>query len=540
MDTYSRLRKCLVVGIILLFLGASTTLGVSASSTNGQPPWVIQQHIQAVQKDVIRQTCLDGNALISSNTGNDSNPRMTTNGRGQPIVVYEQQIGLPNKHVKQMPVVYSADGGQTWRTQFLFDSNNFTSGSGVLQYPDIVYNAPNDLLYLTMIDPDADMYNNEMAFIQGDIANATEALWFGVSGSGSEGYSYGSAVCTNNFFLALAIMNCSGFTQNFLTFWCTYPDFAYPPGMYGFNYDGQSVHQSAPAAEVEMDSNSNQIFIVCETRLESGTQITIKTNVMNEGLITSGKQQNGMDKYDDPEQMPGEYLGFGTDPDVSGSGNKVCVVYVDDGNVICKSSTCSAVYEPGFDWQVSTVERGASAPAVYMQGNNVYCAYVKGGNLYLKTSEDGGLTWGAAEQKNDVDRTVVAEKGSVDIGKTGIAFTDTRNGNYDIYFSPVTTAPAPQIVIDSISGGVGVRAIIRNIGVVPAEYFAYSITSDGTVFVGKQTSGIATLQPGESTTIKTGLMLGFGFIVITVIADTAKKTAEANLLLFYVQGLKEL
>jgi hypothetical protein len=405
MDNNPQLRKCLVVGIILLFLGTITTLGMNISCTNPKLPRVIQQHIKAVKKDVIGQTCLVGNALISSNEGNDSHPRMTTNGLGHTIIVYEQEIGLPYKHVKQIPVVYSADDGQTWTEQFLFDSRNFSSGSGVLQYPNIVYNAPNDLLYLTMIDPDADAYNNEMAFIQGDITNSTEALWFGVSGAGAEGYTYGGAECTNNIFLALAIMNCSGLTQNFLTFWCTYPDFGSPPGIEYFDYDGQSVHRSAPAAEIEMDSNSNQIFIVCETRLDAGIKITIKTNVMDEGLITSGEQKDGMDKYANPEQMPGEYLGFGTDPDVSGSGNKVCVVYVDDGNVICKSSTTSAVYDLGFNWHTFTVDTDANTPAVHMQGNNVYCTYVKGGNLYLKVSEDGGATWGAAEQRNDIDGT---------------------------------------------------------------------------------------------------------------------------------------
>jgi hypothetical protein len=283
-----------------------------------------------------------------------------------------------------------------------------------------------------------------------------------------------------------------------------------------------------------MDSNSNQIFIVCETRLESGTQITIKTNVMNEELITNGEQKDNMFKYSDPEQMPGEYLGLGIDPDVSGSGNKVCVVYVEDGNVICKSSTTSAVYDPRFNWQVSTVETDASAPAVYMQGNNVYCAYVKDGNLYLKISEDSGATWGVAEQKNDVNGTVVAEKGAVDIGKSGIAFTDNRDGNYDIYFAPFVARPTSQVVVDSISGGIGVNAVIKNIGIVTAEYFTWSIKSDGTVFVGKEKSGTATLQPGASMTIKTGLMLGFGPIAITVTADTARKTADAKLLLFFV------
>ena len=124
---------------------------------------------------------------------------------------------------------------------------------------------------------------------------------------------------------------------------------------------------------------------------------------------------------------------------------------------ICKSSTCSAVYDPDFNWQVSTVESNASTPAVYMQGNNVYCAYVKGGNLYLKVSEDGGITWGAAEQKNDVNGTVIAEKGAVDIDKSGIAFTDKRNGNYEIYYARIAQVGTPDTptITGPASGKVG-------------------------------------------------------------------------------------
>jgi hypothetical protein len=83
----------------------------------------------------------------------------------------------------------------------------------------------------------------------------------------------------------------------------------------------------------------------------------------------------------------------------------------------------------------------------------------------------------------------------------------------------------------------GVSAIIKNVGDAAAENFAWSIKTDGTVFVGKEKSGTATLQPGASTTVKTGLMLGIGAITITVTADTATKTAEAKLLLFFVTGL---
>jgi len=169
-----------------------------------------------------------------------------------------------------------------------------------------------------------------------------------------------------------------------------------------------------------------------------------------------------------------------------------------------------------------------------MQGNNVYCGYVKDGNLFMKISEDGGITWGASEQKNDVNGTVVAEKGALDIGKSRIVFTDNRHGNYDIYFSSFSAPPTPEIVIDSISGGIGIRAVITNIGEVGAEYFTWSVEVDGMVFLGEETSGAETLQPGESKTIIIKPIIGIGPITINMIADTAKKTIYGNLFLFYV------
>jgi len=87
-------KKRLSFGIILLVIGASVTLEVNASCTNTQLPQVIQQHIQAIQRDGSEQTCHVENALISSNSGNDYHPRMTTNSLGQPIVVYEQEINV--------------------------------------------------------------------------------------------------------------------------------------------------------------------------------------------------------------------------------------------------------------------------------------------------------------------------------------------------------------------------------------------------------------------------------------------------------------
>jgi hypothetical protein len=235
-------------------------------------------------------------------------------------------------------------------------------------------------------------------------------------------------------------------------------------------------------------------------------KIAIKSETANEALIESGEQQNAMDKYADIEQMPGEFLpgaDGGRDPDVSASGNKVAVVYVQSGSVKCAVSTCGMEYAPGFSWTTTTVATG-TAPAVYMLGNTVYVAYVDGGNVYVKTSSDGGATWGAAEKKNDVDGKVSGDPGSVDLGNGACVWVDTRNGNKDIYFAAGGGGAVANVVVDSISGGMGVSAVLKNTGKADATNFAWSIKSDGTVFVGKEKSGTATLAAGASTTVKTG------------------------------------
>jgi len=526
-------RKMLVIGVLFLLLGASTVIGVSASNTNGQNSASIQRTIPAIQKDIVAQTSLVGNVKISPNAGNDYHPRMATTATGTIVIVYEEEADI---FTKDMPVVYSPDNGQTWTQQFLFNSLDF-QGSGLLQYPDIVYNAPNDLLYTAAIDPNADQYNNEMYFIPGDIATATEANGYAISGTSSSGYWDCACTCTNNFFLSLTTEDYSGTLLQILGLgWFTSPDFAYPPGLGGYYYDGQSLFHMSPVSQLEMSHSTNRVFIVGEVIVGSDLYVAMKSGAADEALITSGEQQNGMDKYGDVEQIPAAFIGFGSDPDVSGSGSNVCVVYVRDGNVMCSRSSCGALYDPGFSWQESTIETGASTPAVYMQGDNAICAYVKGGNLYAKLSSDDGATWGTAEKLNDVDGTVVAEKGAVCVDKLGVAFEDNRNGNIDIYFAAKKGAPSAELVIQSISGGIGVSAVVKNTGDAAATNVAWTIASTGTIFVGKEKSGtIATLAPGASVTIKSGLMLGFGSITTTVTVGTATASKTFKLLLILVK-----
>jgi hypothetical protein len=514
-----KLKNMLYLGLVLFIAGlmcfqagAITTTSTTSNNKSSMPTNLADTLISADNPD-----------------GDDIHPRLCTGPGGVMVVVYEAQSGLFSSTV---PVVWSDDAGETWTTQFIFDSIDFTSGSGFLQYPDILYESSVDQYFLTMVDPYAELYNNEMSFIPGDITTAEEASWYGISGSGSSGYYYCSGSNIGDWFMALTTEDGYGTTQLFGLGYFTYPDFESPPVMGGFYYDGNSEHQSAPGAELEMDVGSERVYIVCETV----DQITVKSTTSDRDLHLSGEQQNGMDKWSDIEQFPGEYIATGSDPDVSTDGSNVVVAYVDGGNVICaRSPTDGSTYDPGHNWQMTTIDSGA-APSIHIGGNTVSVAYVKGGNVYKAVSEDGGATFGTPEKLNSVDGTVSDEKGSVAINEIGVVWTDERDGQKDIYTSGA--AAVPIIGVKSISGGFGVKAVIDNTGTADAQDVACTITIDAPLMIlGGETTTTINVAAGSEEEISSGFILGIGGADITVTAGGASKTVSGTVLGPFVIGL---
>jgi hypothetical protein len=87
------------------------------------------------------------------------------------------------------------------------------------------------------------------------------------------------------------------------------------------------------------------------------------------------------------------------------------------------------------------------------------------------------------------------------------------------------------IQIGAITGGFGVFAVIKNIGIVDAVKVNWSISLQGLVFFGKQTGGaVLQIAPNGERTVKTGLVLGLGTVTIVVKAADAEKNATAFLL----------
>ena len=161
--------------------------------------------------------------------------------------------------------------------------------------------------------------------------------------------------------------------------------------------------------------------------------------------------------------------------------------------------------------------------------------YTRDGNVYTSKTVDGGETWSTEEQVNDVPDSAIEQYGCLDVADAYAVWTDVSTGNYEIFFDVVGKAAVIEI---SISGGFGVKATVSNTGDASAENLPWSIDIEGFVPVGSHKEGvIPSLQPGESTIIKSGFLLGIGPVTITVTVGSASETASGFVVGPFVLGV---
>jgi hypothetical protein len=503
----------------------------------------------ALNKLIPKSESLTANVLVSVENpdGDDMNPKIARNSVGDIVVVYEAQKGTFSRTI---PTCYSIDGGGSWVTAFEFDSAEFTDGSGLLQSPDIKYNPFNDQFMIVNVDPIAEAYNLHMSWLDGDIANVEEFDIYGVSGSGAADH-HEASVCYAEGVMVTPYINDDPAYNLYhvlgLGYW-EYPDFAHPPIIGGFYYDAQTF-AAAPGSNLEATTGANRMFIALQHEYEpTGRSVIVYKGTVADldTLLTSGGGPGGMDKYADIEVWPWhgylatEELFDDRDPDISASGSNIVIVYMTNNNIFgAWDIKCAYSTDDGDTWQFSVVADAQADEvnsAVAISGNSVVCGYASGGNLYIVKSEDAGATWGEPEQINEVDGTVVEQLGSIDLLSSGVVWTDSRNGVNDVYFAAL---PAPIISVESVSGGFGVSAVIKNTGTADATNVPWSIDLAGRlILVGSHAEGtISSLSPGDSETVKIGFVLGIGKATLTVTAGGATQTAEVTVLGPFVIGL---
>jgi len=101
----------------------------------------------------------------------------------------------------------------------------------------------------------------------------------------------------------------------------------------------------------------------------------------------------------------------------------------------------------------------------------------------------------------------------------------------------ISDEPIPIIKIGDISGGLfKISAVIKNIGSVDATNVNWSITLDGGfILLGRETSRIIINIPaGEDVTVSSGLVLGFGKTVVTVMAECAEGSSDTKMKEFFL------
>jgi PKD repeat protein len=124
-------------------------------------------------------------------------------------------------------------------------------------------------------------------------------------------------------------------------------------------------------------------------------------------------------------------------------------------------------------------------------------------------------------------------------GKYNVTLTVT-DVNSTVATSTTTatiTEPAqePDIVIHSIAGGFGVKAVIKNIGSGDAMYVPWSINLDGDlIFFGMSKSGIIDIPAHTSVTIS-NFVFGFGSSNINVTVGTTIKSTIGKVFLFFTR-----
>jgi len=258
----------------------------------------------------------------------------------------------------------------------------------------------------------------------------------------------------------------------------------------------------------------------------------VSSESLPDGVYIRGVQLDGTDAWADNWTIS-YHISGAEHPNVCAADGNCYIVYEKDGGI-------GIVYsqDKGVTFNTATISTTGSSPSISFVEDTILVIYTKNGDIQTATSKDGGASWTDGAPINDESGTVTEGYGTTDVAGMYAAWTDNRLGFNAIFFDRADL-PVPIIEIESIAGGFGVSAIVKNTGYATATDIDWSIALEGGAFIGKDTTGsISSLEAGDTATISAGFILGIGATEIKVTAGSASKQAAGTVLLFFVIGVE--
>lgn len=203
-------------------------------------------------------------------------------------------------------------------------------------------------------------------------------------------------------------------------------------GSGGGYFDAQSNEKTAPASDPD--------YVNLPDRIHTCIYNTDTEKVIWKKIVPAEECDYEYTPYQ-------ETIADGTNPSIAAYETNVVVVYAHEGNIKCVYSN-----DDGDTWSSPVTIGPGGYPDCYAQGSTVIAAYVNDGNLYAVSSKDGGATWSTPEKKNDQDGTVVAQENCIDVHSAGLVWVDDRNDAYNIYYTPLVSAPNTPVITGSSNG----------------------------------------------------------------------------------------
>ena len=313
--------------------------------------------------------------------------------------------------------------------------------------------------------------------------------------------------------------------STFLLGWTTDIDNATASGGMFFYYPGPGYSYCHPTAA----AGTQYLYGAAQYNIPSGrTQICVTWSPLENLTWTNWK-------FSFIQGWLGRNL---TNPDLAASGPYAYLAVQTDekGNedILCytpPTTPTGTIWTKHFIVNSSDNEMYPSITAV---GKTVLCTFVKNGNLYSTKSEDGGITWSAPEQINDIATSIIGGYRCANVEGPYSVWMDTRNTNTDVY-ADVNTMP--WIAFKKCSGGLGCSVEIANVGTGDAMDIEWNLHVQGGVkgLINVTKNGTIDIAAGKAAKARSGIFFGLGeiFLAATVGGGTIEKEGK-HLLIFSI------